>query len=128
MYFTEDSCSMLIRLFYCCGDLTPVFKGRYCVRPVFFVSSDNDIKQKRSTEGCSKFKSPEIRQVQERLVSTLEHMQVPKWDRTRCPEESASPVGMPHPLQMPYGNLYSVITSKSVKIKSGKGVINWCNV
>ena len=29
-------------------------------------------KQKRSTEGCSKFKSPETRQVQERLVSTLE--------------------------------------------------------
>ena len=23
----------------------------------------------------------------ERLVSTLEHTQVPKWDRTRCPEE-----------------------------------------
>ena len=44
-------------------------------------------KQKRSTEGCSKFKSPETKQVQERLVSTLEHMQVPKWDRTRCPEE-----------------------------------------
>ena len=42
---------------------------------------------KRSTEGCSKFKGPETRQVQERLVSTLEHMQVPKWDRTRCPEE-----------------------------------------
>ena len=35
-------------------------------------------KQKRSTEGCSKLKSPETRQVQERLVSTLEHMQVPK--------------------------------------------------
>ena len=45
------------------------------------------IKQKRSTEGCSKFKSPETRQVQESLVSTFEHMQVPKWDRTRCPEE-----------------------------------------
>ena len=45
------------------------------------------MKQKRSTEGCSIFKSPETRQVQERLVSTLEHMQVPKWDRTRCPEE-----------------------------------------
>ena len=44
-------------------------------------------KQKRSTEGCSKFKSLETRQVQERLASTLEHMQVPKWDRTRCPEE-----------------------------------------
>ena len=41
------------------------------------------LKQKRSTEGCSKFKSPETRQVKERLVSTLEHMQVPKWDRTR---------------------------------------------
>ena len=44
-------------------------------------------KQNRSTEGCSKLKSPETRQVHERLVSTLEHMQVPKWDRTRCPEE-----------------------------------------
>ena len=44
-------------------------------------------KQKRSTEGCSKFKGPETIQVQERLVSILEHMQVPKWDRTRCPEE-----------------------------------------
>ena len=48
----------------------------------------DNTKQKRSTEGCSKlFKSPETRQVQERLVSTLEHMQVPKLDRTRCPEE-----------------------------------------
>ena len=45
------------------------------------------LKQNRSTEGCSKFKSPETRQAQERSVSTLEHMQVPKWDRTRCPEE-----------------------------------------
>ena len=35
-------------------------------------------KQKRSTKGCSKFKGPETRQVPERLVSTLEHMQVPK--------------------------------------------------
>ena len=42
--------------------------------------------QKKSTEGCSKFKSLETRQVQERLFSTLYHMQVPKWDRTRCPE------------------------------------------
>ena len=33
----------------------------------------------RSTEGCSKLKSPETRQVQEILVSTLEHLQVPKW-------------------------------------------------
>ena len=32
------------------------------------------IKQKRSTEGCSKLKRPETRQVQERLVSTIEHM------------------------------------------------------
>ena len=32
-------------------------------------------------------KSPETRQVQEILVSTLEHLQAPKWDRTRCPEE-----------------------------------------
>ena len=44
-------------------------------------------KQKRSTEGCSKLKSPETRQVQERLLSTLVHVQVPKWDWARCPEE-----------------------------------------
>ena len=75
----------------------------------------------RSTEGCSKLKSPETKQVQERLVSTLEHLQVPKWDRTRCSEEYASSVGMPHPLQMFYGNLSqlgkksnSVIRSRSV--------------
>ena len=43
--------------------------------------------QKRSTKGSSKFKSPETRKVQGRLVSTLEHMQVPKWDRTWCREE-----------------------------------------
>ena len=40
-----------------------------------------DYKQKRSTEACSKLKSPETRQVQEKLVSTLEHMQVPNWDK-----------------------------------------------
>ena len=62
-------------------------------------------RQKRSTEGCSKFKGPETRQVQERLVSTLEHMQVPKWDRTRCPDGKASSVGMLHLLHMFYGNL-----------------------
>ena len=47
----------------------------------------------RSTEGCSKLKNPETIQSHERLVSTLEDLQVPKWDRTRCPEELASPVG-----------------------------------
>ena len=41
----------------------------------------------RSTEGCSKLKSPETRQVQEILVSTLEHLQVPKWDR-KCSMET----------------------------------------
>ena len=55
----------------------------YLVNPM----STKSIKQKISTEGCSKFKSPETRQVQERLVSTLEHTQVPKRVRTRCPEE-----------------------------------------
>ena len=44
-------------------------------------------KQNRSTEGCSKFKSLEARQVHEKLVSTLEHLQVQKSDRTSCPAE-----------------------------------------
>ena len=78
-------------------DKIPIQNKSYLVYPLHyfdFVSIHFDfvinvypIKEKRSTEGCSKFKSPETRQVQERLVSTLEHMQVPKWDRTRCPEE-----------------------------------------
>ena len=51
-----------------------------------FVKAPAD-KQNRSTEGCSKIKSPETRHVQERLVLTLEHLQSPMWDRTRCPEE-----------------------------------------
>ena len=38
-----------------------------------------------------------------RVVSTLEHMQVQKWDT--CPEEKVSSFGMPHLLQMFYGNL-----------------------
>ena len=44
-------------------------------------------KAKEKYQGIFEIQSPEKRQVQERLVSTLEHMQVPKWDRTRCPEE-----------------------------------------
>ena len=55
----------------------------------------NTNEQKGTTEGCSKFKSLETGQVQEKLASTLEHMQVPKWDRTMCPEEYTSAVGMP---------------------------------
>ena len=59
---------------------------------LLFVTLNNQFtsphaKQKRRTEGCSKLKSPETRQVQERLVSTLEHMHVLKRDRTGCSEE-----------------------------------------
>ena len=62
------------------------------------------------------------KQAQERLVSTLEHMQVPILDTTRCPEEWESSVCMPHPLHMFHGNLAYlgikfklVIRSRSVK-------------
>ena len=73
---------------------------RPCHRLKMKITTENDgmkevhreikylfFKQKRSTEGCSKFKSPETRQVYERLVSTLEHMQVPKRDTTRRPKD-----------------------------------------
>ena len=96
----------------------------WAVRGPLGADTEMVTKQKRSTEGCSKFKGPETRQVQKILVSTLEHMQVPKWDRTRCPEESASPAGMPHPLHIFCGNLsnsvmlISVNRSYSVSVKS----------
>ena len=48
------------------------------VEPYGFPFEAN--KKHRTTEGCSKLESPETRQVQERLVSTLEHLQVPKWE------------------------------------------------
>ena len=54
---------------------------------IFFEKWTRVISKNRSIEGCSKLKSPETRQVQEILVSTLEYLQAPKWDRTRCPEE-----------------------------------------
>ena len=56
----------------------------WCINGINQRNKDYQAKN-RSTEGCSKLKSPETRQVQER--STLEHLQVPKRDRTRCPEE-----------------------------------------
>ena len=58
----------------------------------------------RSTEGCSKLKKSGNK-TSSGKISILEHLQVPKWDRTRCPEEQASSDGMPHPLQMFNGNL-----------------------
>ena len=70
---------------YSCGS-TVVWCNALKMTQTFFILKIG-LKQKRSTEGCSKFKGPETRQVQERSVLTLEHMQVPKLDRTRCPEE-----------------------------------------
>ena len=106
------------------------FTWQWLSLPLLFLSwYSNWYEQNRSTEGCSKLKSPETRQVQERFVSTLEHLQVQKWDRTRCPEEYASSVGMPHSLQMFYGNLAqlrkksnSVIRSRSIK---GQKLVQW---
>ena len=44
------------------------------INPFLLYCNANDgVNEKRSTEGCSKFNSPETSQVQERLVSTLEH-------------------------------------------------------
>ena len=65
-------------------NITGIKKKLQTLFEVFWTIS---ISKNRSTEGCSKLKSPETRQVQEILVSTSEHLQVPKWDRTRCPEE-----------------------------------------
>ena len=109
--FLEDTCSHVLR-------------STRLIHSVLMAS-----KQNKGTEVSSKLKSPKTRQVQEILFSTLEHLQVLMWDRTRCPEEKASSVCMPHPLQMFYGNLTqlgkksnSVIRSRSLKGQ------NWCNV
>ena len=75
-------------------------------------------KQKRSTEGCSKFKSPGTRQVQERLVSTLEHMQVPSVSGgVSVPCRHATPVA---------DALWKPIFSNNVKVgkKSSQGKVS----
>ena len=77
------------------------------------------LRGKREVPYCSKFKSPETRQVQDRLVSTLEHMQVPKWDRTRCPEESASPFGMPQDKSSDVATLRQLQNSNALPKMSG---------
>ena len=85
-------------------------------------------KQKRRIEGCSKFKSPETRQVQERLVSTLEHMQVPKWDWTRYPEEQTSSVHatpVAYVLWKPCTIRWKVKFGNKVQISNGQ---YWCYV
>ena len=58
----------------------------------FLIKAHYEAKH-RSTEECSKLKSPETRKVQERLVSILEHLQVPKWDTTRFNSYSSSTLG-----------------------------------
>ena len=50
-------------------------------------------------------KSQDISQVSERLVSTLEHEQVPNWTGTGVRKRKAFSVCMPRPLQMLNGNL-----------------------
>ena len=54
------------------------------------ASKEKFARQTRCNKGCLKFKIR--RRVQKRLVSTWEHMQVPRWNRTRCMEKSVSPV------------------------------------
>ena len=77
-----DRCTNDIILYHVCASV----KMLYICITVHIIETFL-ISKNRSTEGCSKLKSPETRQVQEIFVSTLEHLQVPKWDRTRCPEE-----------------------------------------
>ena len=68
-------------------------------------------------------KSPETRQVQERLVSTLEHIQVPKWDRTRCPGGVRVPCRHATPVA---DALWKPIFSNNVKFgkKSNQGKVS----
>ena len=65
-----------------------------------FLFRYKDLKRSkiRGTKLCSKLKRSEIKQARKKFVSTLEHVQVPKWDRARRSEVKASSIGMPHPL------------------------------
>ena len=86
----------------------------------------NDTKQNRGTDSCSKLKSPETRQVQERLVSTLEHLQVTKLDQIRRPEELVSSVCIPHPLQKFYGYIAQLGKKSNSVIRSR--LVTWSNI
>ena len=82
-YLERNKRDKMKRFFVCLAYVDPNSRGKmkrilssYLAFMDFSNDRWNEMKQKRSTEGCSKFKGPEIRQVQERLVSTLEHKQV----------------------------------------------------
>ena len=82
-------------------------------------------KQKRSTEGCPKLKSPETRQVQERLVS-LEQMQVPNgtgpgvWRSKRPSVLHAAPVAYvlwkPYTIRQKVKNWWNVLLLEGVTV------------
>ena len=61
--------------------------NKYNAFRTFFLYYEVFTEAKEKYRGMFEIQKSETRQVQERLVSTLEHMQVPKCDRTRCPEE-----------------------------------------
>ena len=65
---------LVLRLRYFSVLIYHVEARLFCLKHAQLHVTQNTLKLNRSTEGCSKLKSPETRQVQERLVSTLEHM------------------------------------------------------
>ena len=76
-------------------------------RNLYQLIDYKNILSKRKVPRDVRNSNSETRQVQERMVSTLDHMQVPKVGQDQVSGE-ASPVGMPHPLQVLYGNQYLV--------------------
>ena len=69
--------AIMFHIYSVVSSSAPVFglDSNWCHKWSAIISNANPylslhLKQKRSTEGCSKFKGPETRQVQKRLVST----------------------------------------------------------
>ena len=72
-----------------------------------YVKLNCDAKQKRFTEGCSKLKRPEKRQVQERFGLDIGTHASLKVGQDQVSGGVNVPVSMPRPLQMPHENLHS---------------------
>ena len=100
-----------------CWHATPVADAPW--KPVFSEMSDSVIMLSPVIMSQSSIMSIRYRMS---LVTTRRTNASPKRDRTRCPEEKASSVGMPHPLQMFYGNL-SQLAKKSNSVIRSRSVI-----
>ena len=90
--------------------------------PYMLLCFAGDTKQKQKYRGMFKTQKSGNNTSSGEIGLNIRTPEVPKWDRTRCPEELASSVGMPQLLQMFYGNLSQLGKKSNSVIRSRSAI------